>query len=219
MFDLLLVDRLPPMSPAVAVALALVAGYALGSVSFAVWVARARGVDIYAAGSGNPGMSNVARTLGRRDAAVVLVGDALKGVVACGIGLVLLPTPDGPASGLGLAALAGLAAVVGHCFPVLHGFRGGKGMATSFGVLLFVSPVAALSLAALWFVLVKVTGKASLGSLAVVVAAIPVVILIDVPSDVPTPAIWWLGVMLVFVLYRHRENLARLRSRSERSIL
>lgn len=206
------------MSPTLAVPLAVLAGYLLGSVSFAVLVARMRGVDIYREGSGNPGMSNVARTMGKKAAALVLLGDTLKGVFACGIGLLLLPTPDGTFSGMGLAVVGGLAAVVGHSYPLFHGFRGGKGMATSFGVLLFVSPVATAALALLWFLLVKLTGRASLGSLAVVVAALPAVILIDVP-DVPNPAVWWLGVTLLLVVYRHRENIMRLATRSERTIV
>jgi glycerol-3-phosphate acyltransferase PlsY len=205
------------MNPVLAVAVALVSGYALGSVSFAVWVGRMRGIDIYKEGSGNPGMSNVARTMGKGAAAMVLIGDTMKGVIASAIGLLLLPTPAGFTSGMGLAALAGLAAVVGHCYPVLHGFKGGKGMATSFGVLLFISPAATAALALLWFLLVKTTGKASLGSLAVVVAAIPVVALIDLP-DVPSQALWWLGAMLLLVVYRHKENIARLRSGGERTI-
>ncbi len=205
------------MNPVLAVAIALVSGYALGSISFAVWVGRMKGIDIYKEGSGNPGMSNVARTMGKGAAAMVLVGDTMKGVIASAIGLLLLPTPAGFTSGMGLAALAGLAAVVGHCYPVLHRFKGGKGMATSFGVLLFISPAATAALALLWFLLVKVTGKASLGSLAVVVTAIPAVALIDLP-DVPTQALWWVGAMLVLVVYRHKENIARLRSGEERTI-
>lgn len=205
------------MNPVLAVVIALVSGYALGSVSFAVWVGRMRGIDIYKEGSGNPGMSNVARTMGKGAAAMVLVGDTMKGVIASAIGLLLLPTPAGFTSGMGLAALAGLAAVAGHCYPILHGFKGGKGMATSFGVLLFVSPAATAALALLWFLLVKVTGKASLGSLAVVVVAIPAVALIDLP-DVPGQALWWLGAMLLLVVYRHKENIARLRSGRERTI-
>lgn len=214
MYILLLMDLSPPL----VVAIALVAGYALGSVSFAVWVGRAKGIDIYKEGSGNPGMSNVARTMGRGAAVIVMIGDTMKGVIASGIGLALLPTPDGFFSGLGLAALAGLMAVVGHCYPILHGFKGGKGMATSFGVLLFVSPLGTVALAVLWWALVKLTGKASLGSLAVVVAAVPAVVLIDIPSDVPAPAVWWVGAMLVLVIYRHKENISRLRSGSEHSI-
>ncbi len=206
------------MTPVLAAAIALVAGYALGSVSFAVWVGRMRGIDIYKVGSGNPGMSNVARTMGKKAAAMVLLGDTMKGVIACGIGLVLLPSPDGFTSGMGLAALAGLAAVVGHCYPILHGFKGGKGMATSFGVLLFISPVATAALALLWYLVVKASGKASLGSLAVVVAALPAVALIDLP-DIASEALWWLGAMLLLVVYRHNENVARLVSRSERSIV
>lgn len=210
------------MSPYLAVVLALVGSYLLGSVSFAVIVGRAKGIDILSEGSGNPGMSNVARTLGRGAAAITLVGDLMKGVVASSLHLFVDPLFSGPGDellqGLAGATLFGVAAVVGHCYPVFNRFIGGKGMATTVGVLLYVSPLVTLGLGALWWILVKVTGKASLGSLAMVVAAIPAVAIVDVPEDVPVEAFVWLVVMLLLVVYRHRENISRLRSGSERSI-
>ncbi len=210
------------MSPYLGVVLALVGSYLLGSVSFAVIVGRARGIDILAEGSGNPGMSNVSRTLGKGAAIVTLVGDLMKGVVASSLHLFTDPLftsgGDELLRGLAGASLLGLAAVAGHCYPVFNRFRGGKGMATSLGVLLYVSPLVTLGLGAVWQLIVRMTGKASLGSLAIVLLTIPAVALVDLPEDVAVEAFVWLVAMLVLVVYRHRENISRLRSGSERSI-
>lgn len=187
---------------------ALLIGYVLGSVDFAVIVARSRGVDIYAEGSGNPGASNVMRTIGRGAAAAVLIGDALKGVVAAGIGLALTGDLTGAAAG-------GFAAVVGHCFPVLHRFKGGKGVATSIGVFVIALGWWSLILVALWGTVVAVTRKASLGSLLVMVAVAPIAWL----TGLEVSAIAWLTATVLLVIVRHRENLARLRAGEERAVV
>src|SRR5688572_24146880 len=101
------------------------------------------GVDIHEVGSGNPGTSNVMRTLGRGPAVMVFVGDTLKGVIAAAIGAFLIADAD-PLSPWAFAT--GLAAVVGHCYPIYHGFKGGKGVATGGGVLLFCVPNVAVIL-------------------------------------------------------------------------
>ncbi len=185
---------------------ALVAAYIVGSLDFAVVVARSHGVDIYAVGSGNPGTSNVMRSLGRGAAAMTMVGDLLKGFVGAAMGFVALGTVG--------AAAGGSLAVVGHCFPVFHRFRGGKGVATAAGMMLWVSPLAALLLAGVWVVAVAVTRVASIGSLLVLVSGIPLA--------------WWTGVegwSLVFVgatvllvLIRHRGNIQRIVNRGERTV-
>ena len=210
------------LPPGLAIPLAVIAGYVLGSVDFAVWVARARGVDIYAVGSGNPGTSNVARTLGKGAAAMVLVGDLLKGTIAAAIGFVLLPEPAGGVlSGWGLAALAGFAAVVGHCFPVLHKFQGGKGVATAVGVLLFLNPVLGLALGALWAVLVAITRTASIGSL-VVLLLTPVAYWFVGPLGTvditPFGSLVWVTAIVVLVLFRHAPNIRRILGREESTI-
>lgn len=199
----------------VAVLVALVVGYALGSVDFAVWVARSRGVDIYSVGSGNPGTSNVARTLGKGAALVVLVGDLMKGLIAAAIAMSFQPTPvDGILSGFGLAGLAGLAAVVGHCFPILHRFKGGKGVATAFGALLFLDPLVGLGLGVAWGVLVALTRTASIASLVVLVAVVPAYWYFgNAPGAMP-----WIVAMVVLVVIRHAPNIRRLLTRGESTI-
>lgn len=189
--------------------LVVLAGYLIGSVDFAVIVSKARGVDIYAEGSGNPGASNVMRTMGRGAAAVVLLGDGLKGVIAAWVGFAFF-------DGVVAAAAAGFAAVVGHCFPIWHRFKGGKGVATSLGVFVVVLPWwLTIALLAGWALIVGLTRKASLGSLLVMVAVVPAAWL----AGAEGAAIGWLTALVVLVIVRHRENLARLRAGEEHAVV
>lgn len=188
------------------VAAVAVVGYFLGTFPSAVIVARANGIDITARGSGNPGASNVARTLGWKKGVVVYVLDALKGVAAVVIGRVVA----GDAGGYWCAA----SAVVGHVFPVSRGFRGGKGVATGSGSVLVLQPAISAVLAALWIVLSKTTKKASIASI-VVTVGLPIGM-----GIVGSPA-WEVlamsGVAFLVVL-RHLPNLRRLKSGTEHSL-
>lgn len=184
----------------------MVAGYVIGSIDFAVLVGKLNGVDIYSVGSGNPGTSNVLRTMGKGAAVAVLIGDLLKGFGAALLGSLLAPDGAGLLEGDGLATAAGFMAVVGHCYPIFHRFKGGKGVATGLGVLLWVNPIVALGLAVAWAVLVKVTKVASIGSLVVVVAAIPLLIW----QGEPRSALLWIGASLLLVVWRHKGNITRM---------
>ena len=188
------------------VAAVAVVGYFLGTFPSAVIVARANGIDITARGSGNPGASNVARTLGWKKGVVVCVLDALKGVAAVVIGRVVA----GDAGGYWCAA----SAVVGHVFPVSRGFRGGKGVATGSGSVLVLQPAISAVLAALWIVLSKTTKKASIASI-VVTVGLPIGM-----GIIGSPA-WEVlamsGVAFLVVL-RHLPNLRRLKSGTEHSL-
>src|SRR5689334_9654166 len=135
-------------------------GYVLGMFPSAVLVARARGVDITHQGSGNPGASNVIRVLGWRAGAVVMLADFAKGAAAGGIGLAV--------GGRAGAYVVGIAAVVGHTYPL--GRKGGKGVAAAGGMLVVLFPLIALALAAVWLLTSKVLRKASIASLVVIVA-------------------------------------------------
>ncbi len=205
-------ESLDSPSMDVSAVLAVVGSYLLGSIDFAVVVARSRGVDIHEVGSGNPGASNVLRTLGKGPAVMVLVGDALKGVMAAAIGWIAAGNEVLPNSSVAFAA--GLAAVLGHCYPLYHRFRGGKGVATTAGVLAFVVPVAAAVLAAVWVVVVRLTKVASIGSLTVVVLTVPLAWW----RGVRPPALWWLVAILVLVVFRHRANIQRMIRGSERKV-
>lgn len=185
------------MSSWVAVAVVVVA-YLLGTFPTAVLVGRRRGFDPTTAGSGNPGASNATRVGGRRAGALVLLGDVAKGAIAAGLGLA--------ADGRLLAWLAGAAAVAGHLWPATRRFRGGKGVATAGGVALVAAPIAALPLAAVFAVLVKLTGRAAIGSIAIS-ALLPVgVALLGRPWREVAVA----GAIGAVVILRHRENIGRL---------
>lgn len=198
------------MTPFTGIAILAIA-YLIGSIDFAVLVGRMHGVDIHKVGSGNPGTSNVMRTLGRVPAAMVFVGDTMKGVIAAAIGAFL---SGGEVSGPWTFA-AGLLAVIGHCYPIFHRFRGGKGVATGGGVVLFGEPIAGLILTGLWVLVAKVGRVASIASLVVVAASIPILVWRGVTGW----ALVWFGLMLALVIFRHRGNISRIMKRREPSVV
>ena len=188
-------------------AISLVFGYLLGSVDFAVLAARRHGIDIYAEGSGNPGASNVARLIGRGAGAAVLAADLAKGVGAAAFGELV-----GGSELFGFAA--GGLAVLGHCFPVWHRFRGGKGVATTVGVLLWMIPGLGLALGLIWAAIVGVTRVSSFGSLTIAVLAIPGVAL-WAEDD------WSVAVMSAIsalVITRHKGNIQRMLGAGEQTL-
>jgi acyl phosphate:glycerol-3-phosphate acyltransferase len=199
------------MSPAVALPLAIVAAYLVGSIDFAVIVGRMYGVDIHQEGSGNPGMSNVLRTMGRVPAAMVFIGDTLKGTIGAAMGWVASGSPD-PA--VHWAFLAGLAAVVGHCYPIFHRFKGGKGVATGGGVLLFTVPLVAVIEIATWFLIFWLTKTASIGSMVIVVITVPLLIW----QGVTGLSLLWVALIIALVVWRHRGNIKRMVSGSEEKV-
>lgn len=188
----------------------------IGSLDFAVVVARAHGVDIHQEGSGNPGASNVLRTLGRGPAAMVFGGDALKGVIAAALGM--LAAPAGLQAELGptapLAFTAGLLAVVGHCFPVYHRFKGGKGVATGAGVLLFTLPVVALILVVVWVVIARLFKVASVASLVSVLITLPLALW----QGVRGWSLIALAAMLGLIIARHTPNIRRMMAGAEQRV-
>jgi glycerol-3-phosphate acyltransferase PlsY len=194
-----------------AISLAVVAAYVVGSIDFAVIVARMHGVDIHQVGSGNPGASNVLRSIGRLPAAMVLIGDTLKGVIGAAMGMIAAGSVDFQVE---WAFLAGFAAVVGHCYPVFHRFRGGKGVATGLGVLLFTVPIVGVVVVAGWAVLVKLTKTASISSLIAVAASVPLAIW----QGVEGMSLVWLLATVVLVVWRHRANIQRVFRGSEQKV-
>lgn len=180
--------------------LLVAAGYLLGSVATAVLVSRALGAaDPRSGGSGNPGATNVLRLAGRRAAALTLAGDVVKGVV---------PVLAAQAAGLppGPVALVGLAAFLGHLYPVFFGFRGGKGVATAFGALLGMEPLLGGAALATWIVVAGVSRYSSLAALAASVLA-PVYAWIGSGLPVVVGAV---SVMAALLVWRHRANVRRL---------
>jgi acyl phosphate:glycerol-3-phosphate acyltransferase len=190
------------------IALLSLASYLLGSIPTGVLFARARGVDIRAVGSGNIGATNVARSLGKKLGAVVLVLDALKGALP--VLVVQLAEQGGRLHPMVLPAV-GLAAIVGHCFPVWLRFRGGKGVATTLGVFLAADPLVAAIGVGIWVLLYAVTRISSIGSM-VTARAFPILLFV-LGRDPPLIA---LGVLVaVVILAKHQGNLRRLLRRQE----
>ncbi|MDE0170979.1 MAG: glycerol-3-phosphate 1-O-acyltransferase PlsY [bacterium] len=183
-----------------------VSAYLLGSINTALVVAASRGVDIRAVGSGNPGASNVLRSLGKGPALLVTVADLLKGLLPALVGL-LLWTPA-------TAALAGFCAVAGHCYPVFHRFRGGKGVATAGGVALALSPPVMVAMVLMYGIGLAATRISAVGSLAAVVTSVPAFII----AGLETGAVVWFGATMLLIVLRHRSNLSRLRAGTERKL-
>ncbi|HEX8986825.1 MAG TPA: glycerol-3-phosphate 1-O-acyltransferase PlsY [Rhodocyclaceae bacterium] len=182
-------------------------GYLLGSLPFAVIVSRAFGIaDPRSFGSRNPGATNVLRSGNKAAAALTLLGDAAKGWFAMALAGWLGADPLG-------AAFAGVAAFLGHIFPIFLGFRGGKGVATALGVLLGFSGWLALICAATWAGVAAVFRYSSLAALAAAavapVAAWPLL-------GAPMSAV--LTVMSLLLFWRHRENIRKLLSGTESRI-
>ena len=188
------------------VALIAAVGYVLGTFPSAVMIARANGIDITAQGSGNPGASNVARTLGWKKGVLVYALDALKGVLAVVIGRLVA----GDAGGYWCAATA----IVGHVFPATRRFKGGKGVATGSGAILVLQPVLSVVLAVLWVSISKLTKKASIASL-VVTIGVPVGMLI---SGTPAWEVLAMVGLAFLVVAKHIPNLRRLRAGTEHSL-
>jgi glycerol-3-phosphate acyltransferase PlsY len=199
------------MATAAAIPLVLVFSYLIGSIDFAVVISRMHGVDIHNVGSGNPGTANVLRSLGRGPAVMVFVGDTLKGVIAAAAGTLAgqQSLPDSP-----WALAAGLAAVIGHCYPIFHGFKGGKGVATAGGAVLFTVPVAGLILAVVWLVMAKLTKIASIASLVVVASTGPLAMW----QGVRGLGLVFLFAMLALVVFRHRGNISRIFGGDEQKV-
>lgn len=191
------------MTTTLAIPLALVAAYLVGSIDFAVVVARMHGVDIHEVGSGNPGASNVLRTLGKAPAAMVFLGDTLKGVVAAAMGMVASGVADPQVQ---WAFAAGFAAVLGHCYPIFHRFRGGKGVATAAGLLMFTLPLVGLIDAALWALMARLTKTASISSLVVMAVTIPLALWQGIGSI----ALIWLLATIALIVWRHKVNIQRM---------
>jgi glycerol-3-phosphate acyltransferase PlsY len=181
--------------------------YVASSFNMAALVARSRSVDIYVAGSGNPGASNVYRTMGKGAAAVVYVSDLLKGFVPTLIALIVW-RPS-------VAAFVGLTAVVGHCYPAFHKFRGGKGVATAGGVILAIAPLVLVGVTVLYTVIVRVTKISSVGSLIALLATVPLTALAGVGGW----ALGWLSLMIVLIIALHRSNISRLVGGSEHKVV
>ena len=184
--------------------LAIIAAYLIGSLSFAVIVSKYYGMDdprTY--GSGNPGATNVLRSGKKKAAALTLLGDAVKGLVAVILARCLQNALELSDATIALVAIA---ALVGHMWPIFFNFKGGKGVATALGVLLALSPATALLCALIWLVMAFGFKVSSLAALVATVCA-PIFAFFMMPH-----ASWaWTTVFIAaLVLYRHKSNIQNL---------
>jgi len=195
-------------------ALVVLASYLMGSLSFAVIVSRLMGLnDPRSYGSKNPGATNVLRSGSKKAAILTLLLDAVKGWVP--VALVLAWGPE-HGLGAGVAALAGLAAFLGHLYPVFFGFVGGKGVATAVGVLVGVHGTLALATLVTFGIVVYFSRYVSLASMVAAVFA-PVFYLFGdgVAWDANGTEVFSLAVMALLLVWRHRENINRLLAGTE----
>lgn len=190
----------------------LVASYAVGSIPSGFLLARLRNVDVRSTGSGNIGATNVARSVGKGLGLLTLVLDAAKGAGPVLIADALHLFPDAnPAFDRKATIAAALGAVLGHVFPITLGFRGGKGVATALGAIAALAP-ASLPLPLLAFVAgFGLTKRVSVGSICAAMAA-PFG---SVAAGYPPPVSAAIAVLSCVMLYRHRDNMARLRAGTE----
>ncbi len=211
----------------------VVAAYLLGSIPFGLLVARARGIDIRQHGSGNIGATNVSRTLGKKWGLLVFALDFAKGALAVVVGqwiaarLPMFHFTNAPAADFAggtivwlthtaAGILAGIAVILGHNFPVWLMFKGGKGIATSGGVILALMPYASAICIALWYLLFQVTKFVSLASV-LAAAALPLVVwLLMVFAHVGDwPLFWFSLAIAALAIWRHRPNIHRLLAGTE----
>ena len=187
----------------------VIVAYLLGTFPSAELIASRYGKEITKVGSGNPGASNVIRELGWKAGMSVFLMDMAKAAIAVGIAWAVSGDQRGP---LSYAAMCG--AIVGHVAPVFRKFRGGKGVASAGGAMFVLFPVVSAVLFVSWFVISKITRKASVASLAITIAT-PVGMLIDGAQT------WELLVVLgvvAFVIIKHLPNIRRLKSKTEPSL-
>ena len=188
----------------VVIALLVPVAWLLGTFPSAQLVARAHGRDILAEGSGNPGASNVARLIGWRAGAIVLLLDFAKGAIAAGAGLAI----EGRAG----ACILGVAAVVGHTLPIYR--KGGKGVAAAGGALVVLYPLIVVGIGVFWFVVARVMHKASLASLLATILFPIAVLALGFDR-------WEVGVvggLAALVVVRHAANIRRLLRREENDL-
>ena len=182
-------------------AIAIIISYFCGTLPIAILIAKSKGIDITTVGSGNPGASNVARELGIKYGVLVFVGDTLKGALP--VAAMLSNRP--------VAYACAAAAVLGHVFPITRKFKGGKGVATGAGSLLPLHPVLLIGAALAWLLMMKISKKASIASIAIV----PVLVAAFVLTGTEAWEIFALVGIGALVEIRHASNIKRLLSGTE----
>lgn len=197
--------------------------YLIGSVNFSVILSKKfAGFDVREKGSGNAGTTNMLRSVGKKAAAITLICDILKGVVAIGIAILLGYIPE--MNKELLLQIAGVAVILGHTFPVFFGFKGGKGVATSLGVLLLSNWQIGLICLVFALVLMILTRMVSVGSCAAAILFPVLTLFINEHYTVLTEGksgnVYFIYsvILAIIVLFNHRENIKRLLNGTENKI-
>ena len=196
-------------SELISTALLIAAAYLAGSIPFSFLVARARGVDLRKVGSGNIGGANVWRSSGFGPFVLAALLDMLKGMLPTMAALRLLP------GHFAAIVLVGIAAIIGHTFPLFLGFKGGKAVATSGGVLLAIFPLLVLFGVAAWVVAFLITRISSVGSLTAAATELVAGTLFYLGGRLPLAYVLFIWACALFVVYLHRENIQRLLAGTE----
>ena len=194
----------------IALVIKVLLAYLLGSVSGSMVMGRLRSVDIRTAGSGNAGGTNAFRTQGFRFALGVVVIDIGKGALAAW-GVPLLRLGADAVSPEVLAMACGFAAVIGHCYPVWYGFRGGKGAATAVGALSVIQPLVLIPMFLVWVLTLVMTGWVGLATILSGLSLLPAFAVFDPSRE----HLVFAALMALFLVFTHRENIVRLKNGTE----
>lgn len=194
--------------------------YLIGSISFSIIISKKMaGFDVREKGSGNAGATNMLRSVGKKAAALTLLGDALKGVVAILFAVIVGWIAKNSDKAL-LVQIAGIAVVIGHTFPILFGFKGGKGVATSLGVLLMTNWKIGLICLVFALVLMALTKMVSMGSVGAAIL-FPVLVMFINTNFVVTEGSGYFVYSIILaclVVFNHRSNIQRILNGTENKL-
>ncbi len=197
-----------------------IVAYLLGSISFSVIISKKMaGFDVREKGSGNAGATNMLRSVGKKAAVLTLLGDALKGVVAI-LFAILVGTIAKSADKALLVQIAGILVVVGHTFPIFFGFKGGKGVATSLGVLLMTNWKIGLICLVFALILMALTRMVSMGSVGAAILFPVLVLFIHTNFTVSEGSGYFIYsiILAVIVAFNHRSNIKRILNGTENKL-
>lgn len=197
-----------------------IVAYLLGSISFSIIVSKKlAGFDVREKGSGNAGATNVLRSVGKKGAALTLLGDALKGVVAVLFAIIVGAIAKTADKAL-LVQIAGICVVIGHTFPIFFEFKGGKGVATSLGVILMTNWKIGLICLVFALVLMVLTKMVSMGSVGAAILFPILVLFIHTNFTISEGSSYFIYsiILAVIVAFNHRSNIQRILSGTENKI-
>ncbi|MEN8141978.1 MAG: glycerol-3-phosphate 1-O-acyltransferase PlsY [Thermodesulfobacteriota bacterium] len=188
----------------------IIISYLIGSIPFGLLLGRLAGTDVRQHGSGNIGATNVSRLLGKKLGALTLACDLFKGLLPM---LIIARLLEGQPRAEILTLLAGMAAFLGHCWPVYLKFKGGKGVATALGIFLYLAPLNTLGAVIIFIVVVRLSGFVSLGSMAAAMSMPLVTWFTGYNAEVVSIA----GTIALLIVIKHHDNISRLLKGEEKS--